>query len=172
MSLPKEEYDREIRVNNKKYKINVKWLLQLKNNILEEQSASELEETLEKISKYLDIFAMGLRTATLEIKRLEVKYEKWYSEKYMEAEEKLTTQYQKEVDENKRSITKATPTQSSIKSTLIKGNQKTYGQYKKKIESLRVEKSFLKREFDILQSRAMHIQSLLNLQKQILMKEM
>lgn len=169
--IPKKEYERKIKIGNDEYSINVKWLLQLQNSVLEEQSSAELEESLEKITRYLDIFAMGLNTINLRIKKWEVRYEKWYYEKYIDAEEELTNKYQKEVDEGKRSLTKATPTQNSIKAKVIKDNKDQYSQYQQKLETLKNKRSFMKREFKILESRGNHIQSLLSMQRQILIKE-
>lgn len=170
-NLPKKEYQRKIRIKNKEYTINIKWLLQLKNSVLEEQTTSELEETLEKITRYLDIFAMGLNTINLRIKKAEVQYDKWYYEKYIDAEEKLTEVYQKEVQDGKRSLTKATPTQNSIKAKIIRDSKEEYSKHKKRLEKLKNKRSFMKQEFKILESRGNHIQSLLSMQRQILIKE-
>lgn len=161
-------YTLKLKIGNDSYEIDTKFLIHLRNDITEDKSSIELEKALEKISGYIHLISQAYRTASLKTKKYETKFESWYSDKYVEAEEKLTEEFREEYNQGSRSKTKIQPTQKQVKSRIISDNKEKWKEYKKKIEKSKVNEEFLYREFKMLKNRATHIQSLLSMRKEVI----
>lgn len=167
----KEDYILTLTINDKQYDIDTCWLLHLHNAITDSQSSVELEESLEKISGYLHTFSAAYEQAvTLKLQE-ELDYDIWYKETYANAEKSILEDFHNEVKCGLRSKTNSSPSRAQIEARLIMENRAEYRERTNRVNKIKTYADFLYREMKIIESRATHLQSILNLRRKLMEKE-
>jgi len=169
--LNDEEYIFKLNIHGIEYDIDTKWLLHLHNEITSEQSSIELEECLEKISGYLHTFSVAYEQYSNDKAALELEYDIWYKEKYAEAESDLVATFAADVRSNIRSKSNANPTKAQVEAAIVNNNKEEYREFQTRINKIKIMTEFLWREMKIIENRAMHIQSILNLRRRTMERE-
>lgn len=160
--LHDDEYIFNLTIHGREYAIDIKWLLHLQNEITSDKNLIELEETLEKVSGYLHTFSVAYEDYSRQKARLELKYDVWYKEKYMESEKNLINSFAEDIKTGVRSKTKATPTAAQIEANITINNKDEYVNFKEKLNKIKILTEFLWREMKILEGRAGYIQSIMS----------
>ncbi|TRZ79793.1 hypothetical protein D4R86_05380 [bacterium] len=169
--LHDDDYIFNLTIHNREYAIDVKWLLHLQNEITSDLSSIELEESLEKVAGYLHTFSTAYEDAMSNKNQVELEFEIWYKEKYVESEHNLLGDFATDVRTGIRSKTNATPTKAQIEADIVTNNVLDYKKLKEHLNKIQTYTDFLYREIKIIESRATHLQSILNLRRKLMEKE-
>jgi len=169
--LHDDDYIFNLTIHNREYAIDIKWLLHLQNDITSDLSSIELEDSLERIAGYLHTFSTAYEESMSNKNQVELEYEIWYKEKYVESESNLFDSLSSDVKMGLRSKTNATPSKAQIEANIITNNVIEYKKLKEHLNKIQTYTDFLYREIKIIESRASHLQSILNLRRKLMEKE-
>lgn len=150
-----------LKIGDKSYTIDTKWLLNLKVEITDTLSDFELEDSLQKIAGYLHTFSSAYEEANKFKNLTSLEYDIWYSKVYSEIESKLSNKYSNEISAGLRSKTNSSPTKSQVETELILNNEIDYVKWNALLIDNSSKADYLMRELKLIESRGTHLQTLI-----------
>lgn len=162
-----EEYLFTLKVGKREYTIDIKWLLNLKSAITEDQSDAELEDSLQKVAGYLHVFSSAYDSLNRERATYQLDYDIWYSAKFDEAEKELLKTFASEIASGARSKSMSSPTKTQVETYLINGCPEEYRGRNLQLSDLNTNADYLLREMKLIESRGTHLQTLIKSRQSI-----
>jgi len=160
------EYIFTLQIGSREYKVDLKWLLNLKVGITDDKSDVELEDSLQQISGYLHTFVAAYECASAELMNEELNYEIWYEKLYKNSEIALVDKNIKEMASGLRSKSNSMPTKSQVKTELITSHEDKYRAKTENLNNLKHRVETIQRELDVIKSRGTHLQTLIKVRKE------
>lgn len=158
-SLDEEDYIQELTIeDNKTIIIDLTWLINLKGGITSNKSDLELEIALEQINYYLFSFLKAYEYVSSKYYHIKDTFDTEYQIKYSIVEETM-------IEENQRkglSKSNWVPPKTSIEANLMKNYQEWYLTNQNELRRLERKKRYLSKVLDMINSRASHLQTIIN----------